>query len=260
MAIGDAERALLTTGDLHVEGQLAAASNTTLRCAIQGPDSQVLNCVYKPVRGERPLWDFPTGTLAKREVAMFELSRVLNLPFVPLTVWREDGPFGPGMCQVWIDEDPETVDVSVFEPGEVPADFVGVLWGQGMTGEEVVLAHRNDDQVRAIALLDVIANNADRKGGHILTDAESNRWAIDHGVTFHSEPKLRTVLWGWAGAGIPRDIDALVPDLELITTTLQPWLSPQECSAVLERVAALRESRVFPVPPNDHPAIPWPVF
>lgn len=260
MVTGDADRELLQFGDMVIEGQLATASNTTLRCAIERPNSQVLRCVYKPMKGERPLWDFPTGTLSRREVAMYELSQVLGIPHVPLTVWRTDGPLGPGMCQVWIDDLSTEHDVDVCKPGALAEGFTEVLTGENEYGEDVVLAHRRQDDVRAIALLDIIANNADRKGGHILADSSGRRWAIDHGLTFHAEPKLRTVLWGWAGESIAEDLDRMALDADVIEDAIGPWVSRHEVLALVERIENLVETPQFPFPISGRPAVPWPIF
>lgn len=260
MAIDDAVEELLRSAPLEVEGQLAAASNATLRCAIDLSGDAVLHCVYKPVAGERPLWDFPLGGLARREVAMFELSRALDMSCVPLTVWRKDGPFGPGMCQLWIDEGPQDQDVNVFAVGTVPSDWQGILRARDERDRDVVLAHRMTSDLRGVAILDVLANNADRKAGHVLRDEDGHLWVIDHGVTFHTDPKLRTVLWGWAGSPITEELAGLRDRRDAACRAIEPWLDADEVVAFMQRWDHLLEHQQLPLPPSDRPAIPWPVF
>ncbi len=174
---------LLTAGTLEVEGRLLDASNATLYCSAS-LDGVVAACVYKPVAGERPLWDFPDGTLAEREVAAYELSALSGWNIVPPTIYR-DGPHGPGMVQLWIDMD-ESIDVMAF-----------VRRGQS-------------ERLRQIAVYDAVINNADRKGGHLLPTRDGRVYGVDHGVTFSVEPKLRTLLWQWAGQPLPEaEVDRL---------------------------------------------------
>lgn len=260
MGIDVEDEALLRDGNLHIEGQLAAASNATLRCMVERSDGSLLRCVYKPTVGERPLWDFPPSTLAQREIAMYQLSLALGLDDVPTTVWRSDGPYGPGMCQRWIETDPDAVDVAVFAPSALPSGWRGVLRAEDERGNDVVLAHADIRDVQRIALLDALANNADRKAGHLLRDIGNKLWAIDHGVTFHVEPKLRTVLWGWAGETFDDHIIDLSGVEEGVIAALTPWLSEQEVSATLDRLAQLQRAKRFPTPSDGWPSIPWPVF
>jgi uncharacterized repeat protein (TIGR03843 family) len=188
---------LLRRGDITVEGRLVDASNATLFCEIvlDGVDAR---CVYKPVAGERPLWDFPEGTLAGREVAAYAVSEATGWGVVPPTVMR-DGPFGPGMVQLWVEIDTDVDLVDVVAPDRVPSGWLRVLDALGSAGQPVVLAHADDERLRRMAVLDTVLNNADRKGGHVLPLPVGTVHGVDHGVTFHVEPKLRTVLWGWAG-------------------------------------------------------------
>ena len=197
-------------------------------------------CVYKPVAGERPLWDFPTGTLAGREVAAYVVSRAASWDVVPPTVMR-DGPYGPGMCQLWIDVDPQ-------------ADLIE-------------LARRSDHAgLRDLAVFDAVVNNADRKIGHLLPMAGGHLFGCDHGVCFAEDYKLRTVLWQWRGRTLPRRaVEALRRLYELLESgelaaELSQWLSPRELSAMRIRVEKLLKHRVHPYPPEDWPAIPWPPY
>ena len=196
--------------------------------------------MYKPVRGERPLWDFPDGTLAGREYASYLLSEAMGDRIVPPTVLR-DGPFGTGMVQFWIDVD-EQVDL-----------------GQLVRSER--------DELRRMALFDVVANNADRKGGHLLPVPGGHVYGCDHGLTFHRQDKLRTVLWGWRSCALAGDeIEALerLVDLLAVGGTLRDGLadhlSRREIAATAARVDRLLNSRVFPEPSGEWPPIPWPPF
>ncbi len=228
---------LLTEGSLEVEGRLIVASNATLYCTIKHGDT-VAACVYKPVAGERPLWDFPTGSLAGREVAAYEVSRSAGFGVVPPTVYRE-GPFGPGMCQLWIDAD-QTVDI-------------------------LALARRTDHAgLRAMAVFDAVINNADRKAGHLLPAPGGHLYGCDHGVCFGEEYKLRTVLWQWRGRSLPgRSVAALRRLQECfdegdLGETMAAWLTEEEIKATRDRLELLLKHRVHPYPPEDWPAVPWP--
>jgi uncharacterized repeat protein (TIGR03843 family) len=227
---------LLTQGTLEVEGRLVAASNATLYCTARH-DGTEATCVYKPVAGERPLWDFPAGSLAGREVAAYAVSRAAGWDVVPPTVMR-DGPFGPGMCQLWIDADPD-VDI-------------------------IALSRRADHAaLRQMAVFDAVVNNADRKIGHLLPDRSGHLYGCDHGVCFAEEYKLRTVLWQWRGRRLPeRAVQALGKlDTALgaeLDTELSRLLTRDEIDATRDRVEVLLEDRVHPYPPDGWPAVPWP--
>jgi hypothetical protein len=228
---------LLRTGSLSVEGRLVDASNTTLYCALAG-DGVTTACVYKPVRGERPLWDFPDGTLAGREVGAYVVSQALGWNVVPPTVLR-DGPYGEGMVQLWMDGD-ETVDLSRLVRDDLPP-------------------------LRRMVLFDAIVNNADRKGGHLIPMPGGHVYGVDHGVSFHQQDKLRTVLWSWAGDPLPDEaIDSLSEFRALLEGELDDALSAllmrREVVAVRRRVDRLLRERRYPQPSGDWPAIPWPPF
>jgi uncharacterized repeat protein (TIGR03843 family) len=227
----------LTHGDLQVTGRLVDASNATLYAtATRGEHSVV--CIYKPIAGERPLWDFPDGCLANREYAAFLVSKFLGFDLVPLTILR-DGPYGLGMVQQWIDID-EDIDLSKFFSTEHP-------------------------KLRAMALFDAIINNTDRKIGHLLPLDEHILFGCDHGVTFHADDKLRTVLWQWAGDPFTdNEIELLESARSGINGTLGDLLSPLltelEIRQVERRVLDLLKSGTFPLPNPDWPAVPWPAF
>lgn len=229
----------LTQVELHVVGRLVDASNGSLLCRLGDADDGPL-VIYKPRVGERPLWDFPDGTLSQREVAAYVVAESLGWSIVPPTVWRE-GPAGPGMTQLWID-----VDVSV---------------------DLVALVQSDHHALRRIAVFDALINNGDRKGGHLLPDADGRIWGIDHGVSFAVDDKLRTVLWQWRGEPIP----------EMLVTDLKDWLgrlqtpgpehdalgallAEHEIAALVERAQRLVVDGRHPQPSPDWPAIPWPPF
>lgn len=247
----------LRSADLEVQGRFPDASNLTLLA--HTPDGT--RCIYKPISGERPLWDFPAGTLGRREVATCELAGLLGwADLVPMTVLREDGPLGPGMCQEYVPalDDPA---VDLVPADRVPAGWLVVGYGEGDAGRQVALVHRDEPALRRLALLDAVANNADRKGGHILRAAAGIR-GIDHGLTFHVEDKLRTVLWGFAGAEIsPAERAALGALADGVSDgALSPWLARTEIAATFERLAGLLRAGTFPEPSAGWPRLPWPAL
>ena len=236
LALEDALR-LLRHGAVSVEGRLVDASNATLYCAIE-LDGLSSACVYKPISGERPLWDFPTGTLAYREVAAYAVSAASGWDVVPPTVLR-DGPFGPGMCQLWIDVD-ETVDLAA-------------------------LARSDHPQLRRMAVFDAVVNNADRKGGHLLPTPDGHVFGVDHGVCFSVEDKLRTLLWRWRGKRLTDEAIDVLSGLRAqlegdLGGELRALLSRREVDAVVGRVDRLLTTGRHPQPSDDWPAIPWPPF
>ncbi|KQU03041.1 phosphatidylinositol kinase [Rhodococcus sp. Leaf7] len=256
---------------MTIVGRVVQASNATLVCEIPRAESDVpLRCVYKPVRGEQPLWDFPDGTLAGREVSSYMISDALGWDVVPTTVLR-DGPIGPGMVQRWIDtverlpEKGEGIDlVDLCRPDLVPSSYIPVLRAYDDNGDEVALVHADDPRLNRMAVLDVVINNADRKGGHVLESPDGSVYGVDHGIAMHSQNKLRTVLWGWAG----RPIDAaLVADLVELSRELRgdlgdrlaPHITDVEIAALAARVAGILADPVMPAPSSSRP-IPWPAF
>ncbi|GAA0806856.1 SCO1664 family protein [Spirilliplanes yamanashiensis] len=254
--------ALLTHGSLELEGRLLDASNTTLRAVITH-EGVTARCVYKPVQGERPLWDFPDGTLAGREVSAYLVSRATGWGLVPPTVLR-DGPLGPGACQLWIDED-ETAEAPVaFVPAyDVPEGWFPVAAARDDEGDAYSLVHADDPRLARLAVLDAVINNADRKGGHVLVGAGDRLYGVDHGVCFHTEDKLRTVLWGWTGKPLPGwsrpVLAALATDLGgALGDALADHLTLTEIRQIGRRVARLQRSGRFPEPPAGWPAMPWP--
>ena len=225
---------LLAKGTMEVLGRLVDASNATLfgEVFLNGQSQKV---IYKPIAGERPLWDFPNGNLANREIAAYLVSDFAKFDLVPRTVLR-DGPFGLGSVQEWIEID-ESVDVIVLGQSDQPA-------------------------IRSMALFDAVINNTDRKFGHILVDGKSRIFGCDHGVTFHVENKLRTVLWQFAGLAFsPEELDKLENlhiGLRSNTLDLQNFLSIEELEALIARVENLLKDGSFPLPSQEWPAVPWP--
>lgn len=240
----------LREAPLKVLGRLPDSSNNALLCSAAGA-----RVVYKPQAGEQPLWDFPAGTLSRREKAAAVLDDLLGFGLVPPTAWREEGPAGAGTVQLWIDG---AVDIGVFPPEALPTGWIGVLDAETEDGP-VVVAHRDDLATQRMVVFDVLANNADRKGGHLLRD-DTGLYGIDHGVTFHAEPKLRTVLWGLRHRPVPAElleaVERALPEL----TALQEWLTVAEVTATAERARDLLKHGVYPGPSGTWPALPWPLI
>jgi uncharacterized repeat protein (TIGR03843 family) len=257
---------LLTRGELTVRGRIREASNAALFCTV-AYDGQEAACVYKPVAGERPLWDFPDGTLAAREVAAYEVSEATGWGLVPPTVLR-DGPYGEGMVQLWVEaavDDAGAELLALLDAEEPGPGWKAIGFAEVGRGRTALLVHADDERLRRLAVLDAVINNADRKGGHLLPTPDGHLYGIDHGVTFNVENKLRTLLWGWAGEPLPPDIldvlksleDTLADDAPL-ATRLTPLITPAELDATRARVNALLTTGTHPEPTGDWPAIPWP--
>jgi uncharacterized repeat protein (TIGR03843 family) len=248
------------TGALTLHGRILPASNATFVGEIAG-----VRVVYKPIAGERPLWDFPDGTLAAREVAAYAVSEALGWDIVPPTVLG-DGPHGPGMVQLWRDEVEDQAPVDIVADGEVPDGFRHVFDGLDAHDQPVSLVHEDSAELRRMALFDVVVNNADRKGGHVLPMADGHRHGVDHGLTFHVENKLRTVLWGWVGepitaeeaTGLSRLAAAVDGDLG---SALAGLLADDELATTARRISRLLGGGAFPAPArSSYPVIPWPPF
>ena len=244
---------------LTLLGRITTASNATFLGEIDQT-----RVVYKPVAGEQPLWDFPDGDLAGREVAAYLVSEAMDVGVVPRT-WRRDGPLGEGMVQLWQDIDPEQDAVTVLSRRHIPDGFRHVFDGSDERDRPVTLVHEDSAALRRMAVFDVVANNADRKGGHVLAMPDGHRYGVDHGLTFHEEHKLRTVLWGWRGEELaPEELEAvdrlrwaLYADL---TDTLACLITDREIEALLARCDVLHEVGSFPDPHGFMPAVPWPIF
>ncbi|MGW2823354.1 SCO1664 family protein [Streptomyces sp. NPDC001443] len=254
---------LLARGELTVRGRIRDASNAALYCTVTY-DGREAACVYKPVAGERPLWDFPDGTLAEREVAAYEVSEATGWGLVPPTVLR-DGPYGEGMCQLWIEALPDAELLALVDDEEPAPGWKAIGFAEVGEGRTALLVHADDERLRRLAVLDAVINNADRKGGHLLPTADERLYGIDHGVTFNVENKLRTLLWGWAGEPLTGEAvaalkglgAALEPDGAL-AVRLAELLTAAEVDATRARVDALLRSGTHPEPSGEWPAIPWP--
>jgi uncharacterized repeat protein (TIGR03843 family) len=228
----------LQDGELQVQGQFVSGSNYTFMVSVHTEQID-LSAVYKPRRGEQPLWDFPAGTLSRREVAAYELSELLGWELVPPTIYRRKGPLGAGSLQQYIEHDPE---YHYFN-----------------------FSVEDRQLLRPVALFDLLINNADRKGGHILKAADNHLWLIDHGVCFHPEDKLRTVVWDFAGEAIPQDLlsdlSRLI-DLEekeqRVTQNLSGLLRKGDITALLLRARHLVDSATYPFPQGTRRSYPWP--
>jgi len=228
---------ILSKGELHVTGRLVDASNATLYATATLEDEAIV-CIYKPIAGERPLWDFSDGCLAHREYAAYLVSHHLGFDLVPLTILR-DGPYGFGMVQQWVDID-ESIDLGKFFSSDHP-------------------------KLRSMALFDAIINNTDRKIGHLLPLDGQTLFGCDHGVTFHADDKLRTVLWQWADEPFTEDEISLLRKAQSSITgelgeLLAPLLTEIEIQETARRVTDLLASGTFPLPNPDWPAVPWPAF
>ncbi|MFQ4149239.1 SCO1664 family protein [Arthrobacter sp. LAPM80] len=250
----------LVTAELKLTGRITTASNATFLGSIG--DSVV---VYKPMAGEQPLWDFPHGTLAHREAAAYLVSQVLGWDVVPHT-WLRDGPLGEGMVQLWQEQDPAQNAVNLLPADLVPeTGWKQVLEGRDETGAMVALVHEDSPALRHMAVFDVVVNNADRKGDHILAMADGHRYGVDHGLTFHHDHKLRTVLWGWLGEDLTAEeldgVDRVSAGLDgELGRDLAALLSAEEIVSLASRCAQLRLAGQFPAPRGEMSAVPWPLF
>ncbi len=239
-------------GDLEVLGRLTEASNATF---LTRDDAERL-WVYKPVAGEAPLWDFPHGTLSRREVAAHDVSEALGFGVVPLTLWH-DGPAGEGSLQAWVDgEVTDTVDL--VRPEQLDETWLPVVSGVDEQDRPILLAHRNDPRLRSMCLFDLVINNSDRKAGHIIADGD-RLFGVDHGVSMHVDDKFRTVLWGFAGEPLTPEEEALLRRVPGLSRPAEGLL-PQEWEAMGERAEALLQAGVLPGPSRQWPAIPWPAW
>jgi hypothetical protein len=236
MATAD-KLAILRDGALRVTGRLVDASNATLYATSALNENEMI-CIYKPIAGERPLWDFSDGSLAYREYAAYLISDRIGFNLVPLTLLR-DGPYGEGMVQEWITID-ESINLGVFFSTDHPS-------------------------LRLMALFDAIVNNTDRKIGHLLPLNSETVYGCDHGVTFHVEDKLRTVLWQWAADPFNQQELEILRKAEKflageLGALLEPLLTQEEISATQQRVSRLISEATFPLPNPNWPAVPWPAF
>lgn len=231
-------RSVLLHGEISLQGQFMLGSNYTFLVNVVH-EGQEVPAVYKPSKGEQPLWDFPEKSLAWREVAAYLVSEALGWNFVPYTILRDEGPFGPGSLQQFIDYNPNY--------------------------HYFTFKDEDKARLRPVVLFDLLLNNADRKGSHVIIQKRTRKmFLIDHGLCFHEEDKLRTVIWDFAGQPIPPE---LLADLESfraalstpdLASQLEPYLTPGEMTALDTRAAMLMASGVYPLPPKDRRAFPYP--
>lgn len=260
MSETEADSDLLARGELTLTGRITTASNATFVGLIG--DTPV---VYKPLAGERPLWDFPDGDLASREVAAYLVSQAFGGNIVPRT-WLRGGPRGDGMVQLWVDADPECDAVDLVYPRDIPAEgWRTVFTGADGADNEVALIHEDSAALRRMAVFDVVVNNADRKGAHILPMTDGHRFGVDHGLTFHAEHKLRTVLWGWLGETLTADEVRAVGQVQSalggeLGAALAELITIDELDALSTRCANFLRLARFPAPRGPMPPMPWPLF
>lgn len=222
----------LQHGNYEVTGQFAFGSNYTFLVTVHHEDREY-HAVYKPTRGEQPLWDFPENTLAGREVAAYLVSEHLGFHIVPFTTLREEGPFGAGSLQQMIEYDPEYHYFSFSD--------------------------EDKRLLKPVVLFDLLCNNADRKGSHVFFEKDTHKlYAIDHGICFHEDNKLRTVLWDFSGQKIPEDLLAPLSGIKSLLPSLEPYLNSRELSALCARAESILKRGVFPRQPRDRRAMPWP--
>ena len=230
--VTDQLRTAIQCGKYEIKGQFTFGSNYTFLVTIQHEDNEY-PAVYKPLRGEQPLWDFPENTLAGREVAAYLVSEYLGFHIVPFTTLREDGPFGAGSLQQFIDYDPEYHYFSFSE--------------------------KDRQLLKPVVIFDLLCNNADRKGSHVFFEKGTHHlYAIDHGICFHEDDKLRTVLWDFSGQKIPDDLLSPLSGIKSLLPSLEPYLNRRELSALRARAESIAKKGVFPRQPRDRRAMPWP--
>jgi uncharacterized repeat protein (TIGR03843 family) len=231
---------LLRFGEIKIKGEFVWGTNYTFLAEVdQNGDS--IRSIYKPSRGERPLWDFPPSSLARREAAAYLVSEALGWELVPPTVYRKKAPIGPGSLQLFIEHDPE---VHYFN-----------------------LSETDRQRLRPVVLFDLLINNADRKGSHLLFDKDDHLWLIDHGVCFHADDKLRTVIWDFAGEPIPEKLlddlrcfrQVLMPGTA-VYSEIQPLLNAEELKALVRRTTFLVSIRQVPQPDPEERSFPWPLL
>jgi len=223
---------VLQHGEYEIKGQFAFGSNYTFLVTVQYEDKDY-PAVYKPLRGEQPLWDFPENSLAGREVAAYLVSESLGFHFVPFTTLRDDGPYGAGSLQQFIEYDPE---YHYFNFTEADKQFL-----------------------KPVVLFDLLCNNADRKGSHVFFEDKTHKlYAIDHGICFHEDDKLRTVLWDFGGQKIPENLLSRLSLGRSLLTDLERYLSRREITALCARAESILKKGTFPRQPRDRRALPWP--
>lgn len=253
----------LTDAEFTIVGRILPASNLALLARVDS--SVVSHAIVKPVAGERPLWDFPDGSLAGREVAAYLLSRAAGFDLIRPTVMREIADLGPASVQAWVGDPGEGLrSVADLVDGHVaPTGWLPAFLGQGEDGGPLTVVHEDAADLRSLAVLDIVVNQADRKGSHMARDDAGRLWAFDQGLCLHDEPKLRTILWGWAGERVPdEDLGRLVAMRAALDgglgDDLGEHLSRRERAALSIRLDTLLDEGCLPLPGPGWPSIPWP--
>ena len=230
--VTDQLRTAIQCGTYEIKGQFTFGSNYTFLVSVEH-EGREYSAVYKPLRGEQPLWDFPENSLAGREVAAYLISEHLGFHIVPFTTLRDDGPFGAGSLQQFIEYDPEYHYFSFSE--------------------------EDRQLLKPVVLFDLLCNNADRKGSHVFLEKDTRHlYAIDHGICFHEDDKLRSVLWDFSGQKIPQELLTPLSGIKSLLPSLEPYLTPRELSALCARAESILKKGVFPRQPRDRRAMPWP--
>jgi len=253
---------LLLNGEIEIEGLIPDSSNGALKVLVSN-SKQSVEAIIKPEVSIRPLWDFPDLDLNNREYATYLLDRELNLNYVPDTVMRNVEGIGKSLIQEWVTESDNDL-IIVKSPEDIPEEYLKVLQGYDELNKLITLAHKNNRDLRNLCLFDLVINNADRKGGHLLMDSANKMWAIDHGVSWHFESKIRTVLWGWIDETFNDQDIALLNNAKKVIQTWKDeefiYLSKEEIEQAIKRVEGLLKENAFPQPGNQWPAVPWPIF
>ena len=253
---------LLLNGEIEIEGLIPDSSNGALKVLVSN-SKQSVEAIIKPEVSIRPLWDFPDLDLNNREYATYLLDRELNLNYVPDTVMRNVEGIGKSLIQEWVTESDNDL-IIVKSPEDIPEEYLKVLQGYDELNKLITLAHKNNRDLRNLCLFDLVINNADRKGGHLLMDSANKMWAIDHGVSWHFESKIRTVLWGWIDETFNDQDIALLNNAKKVIQTWKDeefiYLSEEEIEQAIKRVDGLLKENAFPQPGDQWPAVPWPIF
>ena len=253
---------LLLNGEIEIEGLIPDSSNGALKVLVSN-SKQSVEAIIKPEVSIRPLWDFPDLDLNNREYATYLLDRELNLNYVPDTVMRNVEGIGKSLIQEWVKESDNDL-IIVKSPEDIPEEYLKVLQGYDELNKLITLAHKNNRDLRNLCLFDLVINNADRKGGHLLMDSANKMWAIDHGVSWHFESKIRTVLWGWIDETFNDQDIALLNNAKKVIQTWKEeefiYLSKEEIEQAIKRVEGLLKENAFPQPGDQWPAVPWPIF
>jgi len=253
---------LLLNGEIEIEGLIPDSSNGALKVLVSN-SKQSVEAIIKPEVSIRPLWDFPDLDLNNREYATYLLDRELNLNYVPDTVMRNVEGIGKSLIQEWVTESDNDL-IIVKSPEDIPEEYLKVLQGYDELNKLITLAHKNNRDLRNLCLFDLVINNADRKGGHLLMDSANKMWAIDHGVSWHFESKIRTVLWGWIDETFNEQDIALLNNAKKVIQTWKNeefiYLSEEEIEQAIKRVDGLLKENAFPQPGDQWPAVPWPIF